>query len=409
MVMEFEAALAVVLEHAAALDRPPARLTAELSRTAGSVLAEQITAQRDQPPFDRSTRDGFALRAADLAHGLKLVGSIRAGAAWDGPLHPGEAVEIMTGAPVPAGADAVLMVEHANVVDGTLHATEGRSLLPGINIVPRGSEARAGTPLLQPGQIMDAAAIAVAASCGRASIEVYAPVSVAIISTGDELIELDPTQPDTVVPAPEQIFNSNSYALAALVASEGGQALRLAIARDTLESLRARLAEAAEADLLLLTGGVSMGKFDLVEPALAALGAEFFFTGAKIQPGKPVVFGRVRRGERWQYFFGLPGNPVSAEVCFRLFVAPLLRALRGQRTDLAPRFVEATADEAFEGKPGLVRFLPARIEGDWRGVSVRPVTWQGSGDVAANARANAYCVVPETGVASGSPARVLLR
>jgi molybdopterin molybdotransferase len=186
----------------------------------------------------------------------------------------------------------------------------------------------------------------------------------------------------------------------------------LAIARDAMSDLRERLSEARDANLLLLSGGVSMGKYDLVEDALRETGAEFFFTGAWIQPGKPVVFGRIPRSERgdWLYFFGLPGNPVSTEVCFRLFVAPMLRALCGQ-TEIAPRFVEALLAEEVKGNERVTRFLPAVVESDWKQASVRVVPWQGSGDMAANARANGFVLLPK-GVerfVAGEAMRVLLR
>jgi molybdopterin molybdotransferase len=204
-----------------------------------------------------------------------------------------------------------------------------------------------------------------------------------------------------------QIYNSNSYALAALVRAEGGDARRLAIARDTVDSLRDRMEEASGCDLLLLSGGVSMGKFDLVEQALADFGAEFFFTGALIQPGKPVVFGRLASG---LYFFGLPGNPVSTQVCFHLFVAPLLRALAG-RTGVAPQFMEAKLAEDVKGGAKVTRFLPAEMVSAWDRVTVRVVGWQGSGDVAANARGNCYCVLPAgaEAFARDETVRVLLR
>lgn len=245
-----------------------------------------------------------------------------------------------------------------------------------------------------------------AASCGRATLDVFARPVVEIIATGDELVELG-TKPE-----PWQIYNSNSYALAAMVESEGGEPSRQSTAPDVMDELRERLAATREADLLLLSGGVSMGKYDLVERALAELHAEFFFTGAWIQPGKPIVFGRIAKEKpgAWTYFFGLPGNPVSTEVCFRLFVAPMLRALTGQ-TAIAPRFVEALLAEDAKGGTRVTRFLPAVVEGDWKQVSVLVVPWQGSGDLAANARANGFVVLPN-GVerfVAGESVRVLLR
>ena len=287
-------------------------------------------------------------------------------------------------------------------------------LRAGENVVPRGAEARAGDSLLPVGRVMGAAEVAVAASCGCAELEVFARPKVAIVATGDELVELSPAHGDkTAMNGPPgllgdaEIYNSNSYALAALVRAEGGFAGRLKIARDTREDVWERIAQGSMWDLLVLSGGVSMGKFDLVEEVLAEFDAEFFFTGALIQPGKPVVFGRLANG---RYFFGLPGNPVSTQVCFHLFVAPLLRAMAG-RSSVAPRFVEARLSEDVAGGSRVMRFLPAEMTSAWDGVTVRVVGWQGSGDVAANARGNCYCVLP-AGVEAfkkGETVRALLR
>ncbi len=434
IVLEFEDALSEVLRHAAAI-RPVGREpdALPLSEALGRVLAEPIRAERDQPPFPRSTRDGYAVRAADIAAGraTRLLGSVRAGEAWRGAaLEQREAVEIMTGAPVPQGADAVLMVEHAEIAnDGLLRAVAGRVLAPGENIVPRGAEARAGEAVIPAGRRIGAAEVALAASCGFARLEAFEKVKVAIVATGDELVELDKA------PEPWQIRNSNSYALQAMVTAEGGVGGQLEIARDRREDLMERIAQGAVADLLILSGGVSMGKYDLVEQVLRECDAEFFFTGAWIQPGKPVVFGRLpkigsyetdERGQHsggpiaqplstdrtgdWTYFFGLPGNPVSTEVCFRLFVAPMIRALAGQ-TDVAPRFVEARLAADVKGGARVTRFLPAIVESDWTKVSARVVPWQGSGDLAANARANGFVALPGgvSHFAAGESVRVLLR
>jgi len=377
----------------------------ELLAGAGRVLAAAVVADRDQPAFDRATRDGYALRAGDVGGELRVVGSVRAGEEWVGKdLGEREAIEIMTGAPVPAGADAVVMVEHVVVEGDALRVEGGRTLRVGENVVPRGAETVAGKVVLPAGRVMGAAEISVAASCGLAEVSVFARPKVAIIATGDELVELDEPMEAW------QIRNSNSYALAALVEAAGGVGLRLAIARDTLGELRAQVAEGREADLLLLSGGVSMGKYDLVEQVLQEFRAEFFFTGALIQPGKPIVFGRLPSEKGWTYFFGLPGNPVSAQVCFALFVAPMLRTLSG-RTEIAPVFVEARLAEEVKGGARVTRFLPAELSGGWDGVEVRVVGWQGSGDVAANARGNGYVVLP-AGVEHfpvGLTVRVLLR
>ena len=407
VILGFEQALQVVLTHAESAGSRRGAESLGLVEALGRVLAAAVVADRDQPPFDRATRDGYAVRAVDVGGELRVVGSVRAGELWGGDVGEGEAVEITTGAPVPVGADAVVMVEHVVVEGEALRVEEGRRLRAGENVVPRGAEARVGDTLLPVGRVLAAAEIAVAASCGCAKVEVFARPSVAIIATGDELVELDAAMEAW------QIRNSNSYAIAALVKAEGGVAARLAIARDSFAELKERIERGMAGDLLVLSGGVSMGKYDLVEQVLAELGAEFLFTGALIQPGKPVVFGRLPTfdpARPWVYFFGLPGNPVSTQVCFYLFVAPMLRALAG-RTAVAPRFVEARLAKDVKGGAKVTRFLPAELGGGWDGVTVRVVGWQGSGDVAANARGDGYAVLPPgvEAFAAGETVRVLLR
>ena len=390
--IDFSIALEIVLREAATLRVPKAERVALLA-SRDRILAEPIIADRDHPPFDRATRDGFAVRAADWSAGMKLrvIGQVRAGDAWaDQGIGSGEAVEIMTGAPVPSGADAVAMVEHAEQSGDHVSAISGRTLRVGENIVPRSSEARAGDTLLQPGIAIGASEIALAAACGHAEFNVYQRPRVAILATGDELVEISES------PAPHQIRNSNSYALAALVAAAGADPGRLRFARDNRDDLRERIAQGRTWDLLLLSGGVSAGKYDLVEEVLAEFGAEFFFTSVKMQPGKPVVFGRIPHNGGWQSFFGLPGNPVSTEVTFHSFVAPFLRALCGADTkSIAPQFAQATLAENISIKPGLTRLLPAHLTHSLDKPTVRLVPWQGSGDLAANARANCYAVLPD--------------
>ncbi len=416
----------------------PVQTLVSLADSLGRVLAAPIFADREQPPFDRSTRDGYAVRAEDVARQqpLHILGEIRAGEAWPAQraaLSAGEAVEIMTGAPLPPGANAVLMVEHAELDATNTHLlpASGRALLPGANVVPCGSEAHSGELLLPSGTSIGASQIAVAASCGRSMVSVYAQPRVAILATGDELVEPDDPRPEI---AAHQIFNSNSYSTAALVAAAGAIPLRLPIARDQAESIangiRAALhtglgSNNQSADLLLLSGGVSMGKYDLVEQVLADLGAEFFFTGVRIQPGKPLVFGRIpaRDAAPARYFFGLPGNPLSTMVTFALFVRPLLAALAGEQ-GCTPSFAMARLTEEVRHTVGLTRFLPARLDrvpnassasaastqASLAEPAVTPIPWHGSGDLAANARANCYLVVAEEQpvLAAGSYVRILL-
>jgi molybdopterin molybdotransferase len=427
LILSFEEARHLVAAHAARL-RPRGKELVDLLDSAGHILAEPVTADRNFPPFPRATRDGYALRAADLVQlpvTLDVIGEIKAGAAPEKSaikLEPGQAAAIMTGAPAPPGADAVVMVEHTSRQGDRVEITKG--IAAGDNIVAVGSEAKRGDRLLSPGLRLDHAAIAVAASVGRSRLLVYAKPQVAVLSTGDELVDIE------VPLGPNQIRNSNSYSLAAQIQAAGGAPLLLPIAPDEPARLHELIADGFEADLLLLAGGVSMGKYDLVEQALAEFQAEFFFTGAQIQPGRPIVFGRVpsssghgfsRADEDAKkggasapaghtYFFGLPGNPVSTMVTFELFARPVLEALSG----MAPRklvFLHAKLKSEIKTRTGLKRFLPAILSGEFERAEVELARWQGSGDLAATARANCYIVIPpdRDRILAGEWVPVLLR
>jgi molybdopterin molybdotransferase len=418
-----------IIEHQARLMKPAGFETVSLLEARARVLAERIVADRDFPPFPRAIRDGYAVHSADLASvpvQLAVVGEIKAGAAPQmvvRGIHPGEAAEIMTGAPLPAGADAVVMVEYTSRTGDT--ASIARAVRPGENIVPQGAEAKAGDVLLNAGTRLEQAAIAVAASVGRAEVQVYTKPRVAILATGDELVEV------TSKPGPNQIRNSNSYSLAAQVAAAGARAVVLPVARDDVDDLRRLITRGLREDLLLLSGGVSMGKYDLVEQVLAGLNAEFSFTGVLIQPGRPVVFGRCdapaletrasnqgvaapkdsqRIPRESRLFFGLPGNPVSTMVTFELFVRPVIDALAGALARPLV-FPWAKLKSELRSRTGLTRFLPAVLGGEFDHAEVEPVPWQGSGDIAAAARANCYLVVPpdRERVEAGEMVNVLIR
>jgi molybdopterin molybdotransferase len=417
--LTYAEAAAFVAKRAERLARSkPATERVALASATGRILAETLRADTDQPPFARSTRDGFACRAVEAsAHRpLSIAGTTRAGDPPSGPLPRGAVWEIMTGAPVPRGADAVAMLEHVETGESptapTVRLLPPRTVKRGENIVLRGAQARKGDALLPAGTLMNAAQIALAASCGGTELSVYAKPLVAILSTGDELV------PIAAKPKPGQIRNSSSAMLAAMVTAAGGKPWILPIARDTAKSLDAALARAATADLLLITGGVSAGKFDLVEPALARAGARFHFTGVRMQPGKPVVLGELPRrriGPAQKQsgtnccFMGLPGNPISSAVTFLLFAAPILCALAG-RLDHGPRFVLARLVADVKTKPGLTRFLPAACTFTSPEPEVQLVTWQGSGDLAAMALSNCYLVVPDDcdSLDAGATVNVLL-
>jgi molybdopterin molybdotransferase len=401
LVLGYEEAAALVDGHLRRVESQERAIErAPLLQAAGRVLAAPVLADRDQPPFPRSTRDGFACRASDLKGPLRVVGQLRAGEAWkQGPIQPGEAVEIMTGAPVPPGADCVVMVEHVAAYDGQISLQSHRALASGENVVPAGAEARAGAVILPAGRRLGPSEIAAAAACGYPELCVRSRPRAAILATGDELVDV------AEAPLAHQIRNSNSYSLAAQVIAAGAKPVLFPIVRDDRAATEASIEKASGCDLVLLTGGVSMGKFDFVEQALRAQGAEFFFTGARIQPGKPVVFGKLPS----VYFFGLPGNPISTMVTFALFAAPLLRALGGEFGS-GPRFVLARLEEEVQVRPGLTRFLPSHLAGDVHGARVRRIPWQGSGDFAAAAQANGFLIVPEDAdrLAPGAVVSVLL-
>lgn len=382
--LTFDQARAVV---AAKLDESARKRfpeTVPLEKAAGRVLAEDVYADRDYPPFPRSARDGFAVRSADVAEPparLRVLGETRAGEPSVFEVGDGEAVEIMTGAPCPSGADCVVMVEYSRR-EGD-HVILEQSLPPGRNIVPQGSEAPNGSLVLAAGARLDYPQTALLASVGRNRIQVWRKPRVAILSTGDEVVNIDRT------PESFQIRNSNAWSLAAQVERRGGEAVVLPVAPDRLEETRDLIRLGLESDMLLLSGGVSMGKHDLVEQALAELGVDIHITKVLIQPGKPLVFGMA--GDR--PVFGLPGNPISTMVTFELFARMALERLAGAAASPLP-FVEARLTQDFRHKPVLTRFLPARLTGDYAEARIEPIQWQGSGDLASIAKSNCFLVAP---------------
>jgi molybdopterin molybdotransferase len=374
--LTFPEARAVVLREAgAALKHPPIE-TVPLGASQGRILAEDIPADRDYPPFNRSVRDGFAVRAGELPGTFRVIGEVRAGETFSGNVNAGEAVEIMTGAPVPRDADAVVMVERCRRNgDGTV-STDSR-LTPGTHIAARGCEASSQAVILGRGTRIDYTAVSWLATTGHPKVQVFARPRVAVIATGDEIVEVGEQ------PAPHQIRNSNAWSLAAQVERAGAIPIVLPTARDTQIETRRLIEQGLDADILVLSGGVSAGKYDVVELALADLGAEFFFDRVLIQPGQPLVFGRARG----KFFFGLPGNPASTMVTFELFTRAAIELAGGAREARLPLTL-ARLTRPFSHKTGLTRFLPARIEC----TDVTPIDWHGSGDVPALCRANAFMV-----------------
>ncbi|MDQ2900832.1 MAG: molybdopterin molybdotransferase MoeA [Acidobacteriota bacterium] len=358
-----------------------ARVTPKVEQVAlesagGRVLAAEVRADRDYPPLDRSTRDGFAVRSDGLPGELRIVGEIRAGETFAGRVNAGEAVEIMTGAPIPNGADTVVMIEHVERTGANIRF--GRTIPSGQFVNPRGAEARAGQTLLPAGKRLAFTDIALLATVGCEPVPVYRKPRVAILATGDEIVSI------TETPLDYQIRNSNVYSLAMQVTRAGGVPEILAVAKDNYEDTRALVDRGLSSDMLILSGGVSAGKYDIVEKVLAGCGAEFYFDRVAIQPGQPLVFGRARK----RFFFGLPGNPASTMVTFELFARAALELLAGQAESALP-FTLARLTQEFRHKKGLTRFLPAFVS---EGASLTPVPWKGSSDVPALCRANAFMV-----------------
>ncbi len=384
-VMKFQAARELVIERVRSSKPSLQTELIPLQNARTRVLAQAVSADRDLPPFPRSTRDGYAVHAADVSATpaqLRLRGQARAGVSFDGAVGAGDCVEIMTGAPLPAGANAVVMVERTSAAGE--YVLINKAVVVGENVVAQGSEASRGESLLAPGRRLGYAEIAMIAAVGLREISVYKPPTVAILPTGDEIVELD------VAPGPFEIRNSNSYSLQAQTQAAGGIPVPLGIAEDREDRLREMIERGLEYDVLLLSGGVSAGKFDLVEPVLAQLGAEFYFDGVNIQPGRPLVFGRVGR----TFIFGLPGNPLSTMVTFEIFVRPALALLAGEMT--APLiFTRARLTRDLQRKAGLAGFLPAILEGNYYEPEVSPVEWKGSGDVVSLTRANCFLAIPE--------------
>ncbi|MGE3808647.1 MAG: gephyrin-like molybdotransferase Glp [Gemmataceae bacterium] len=305
----------LVLERAAVRPAKSVQLGPE---AIGLVLAEEVASDVDSPPYDKAMMDGYAFRHADLAAGkgrLHIIEEITAGKVPARTIGAGQAARIMTGAPIPQGADTVVMHERTRPADGDDVEIDDASLQPGKNIMLKAQEMKRGDIVLAPGTVLRGAELGVLASVGRASVQAHPAPRVAIVATGDELVDAP------AAPGPGQIRNSNGPMLMALAQSAGAVPGYLGIARDQLDELRAKVKAGLESDLLVLSGGVSAGKLDLVPGVLAEFGVESIFHKVEMKPGKPVFFGT--RGST--LIFGLPGNPVSALVCFELFAAPALR------------------------------------------------------------------------------------
>jgi molybdopterin molybdotransferase len=394
MITPLDEALAAVRTRA----RPLEGEQVSLAESYGRVLAEAVRAKRDQPATDISMMDGYALRAADAGAPLRIAGEIAAGdPPWTRALREREAVRIFTGASLPPEADCVVMQEHA-VVSGS----EVRVQQPpkaGQHIRRRGEELTEGTEALQAGRILDAADLALAAACEVASIRVHRRPRLALLSTGSELVPLG------IEPRPGQIVETNSVTLSALCRDAGAEVLRLGIAPDTVEAIADRLRD-APADVLLTTGGASVGDHDHAQRALERLGGALIFHTVAIRPGKPVLFGTASGG---RLVFGLPGNPAAATLGFELFVRLALRLLLGDRNPERPR-ARARLRGSLSQVKGLTFFPRGRVSAEGAQLVFAPGTQQSSMQIASWSGANAVAVVPpgEGRIEDGAEVEVLL-
>jgi molybdopterin molybdotransferase len=382
-VIPVEEALSIVLGAASPL--PSEEI--DFTQASGRILLEDVVSDIDMPPFARSAVDGFALRAEDLRDvpaTLRVVGTIPAGTFPRMRIESGEAASIMTGAPVPEGADAVSMVEQSREEAGRVTILE--RVAPGQNVSPRGSEVKAGDVVLKRGTRVDPASVAVLATVGKTRLLAGRRPRVAVAATGDELVS------PAAKPGPGQIRNSNGFSLLAQCRAVGIDALYLGVAADTPASIREHVERGLEADVLLLSGGVSAGRFDLVEQVLAELGVRILVDAVALKPGKPLVFGVTKHGK---LVFGLPGNPVSTMVTFELFVRCALARLEGA-LDLARSPLRARLAGPISNRGNRRAYLPGWVQAGRDGeLSARPIPTRGSADIVAFAKSNALLIVPE--------------
>ena len=393
-------ALQIVLENVTALgvERVP------ILEALGRVLAEEISSSRDIPGFDNSAMDGYAVRAADVAGAseaspvkLAVVETVGAGQMPSRRVGAGQAVRTMTGAPIAEGADAIIPVERTrgsgDLVEFLATADKGAF------IRPRGEDLRLGELVMSAGKVLTPADLGMLASVNRAMVEVIRRPRVAIVATGDELVDVD--QP----PVGAQVVNSSAYALAGAVREAGADAVILKVARDDAREIRDRLAEAMTFDAVLSTGGVSVGQFDHVKGALDELGMRQLFHGVAQKPGRPLKFGTVG----YRPIFGLPGNPVSTLVCFYLYARPALRKMGGMRRVGLPRVIARCSVEIKISRD-LTEFVRVKLERDRDGYLATPTGGQGSGILSSLSRADGLLIGPstETILKAGAQATVLL-
>jgi molybdenum cofactor synthesis domain-containing protein len=363
--------------------------TVQIEAAMGRVLAQDIVADSDLPPFDRSQMDGYAVRAEDVKSApvrLRIVGESAAGRGWHHKLEEGQAVRIMTGAPVPAGADSVQQVELAHELKDKTVVELLESVEVGRSIVKQGAEIRAGETILNAGTTINAAMMAVLAAFGYAKVEVFRRPRVGVLATGTELVPIDQK------PGQDQIRDSNNYSIGAYAELAGAVVERLPLSGDETSLLKKQIMDAAErCDMIVTSGGVSMGVYDVTKSALKELDAEIFFERVALRPGKPTVFARLPNGT---LVFGLPGNPVSVSVTFNLFARAALRAMQGA-TEPALKQETAALARSAKGTKERESYLPAQLTTNDDGELIAfPLKWGGSSDFVAFAVATALVIVP---------------
>jgi molybdopterin molybdotransferase len=369
----------------------------------GLVLAEDMVSDMDSPPFAKAMVDGYAFRAEDVrgqSSVLRIMGEVLAGQVFNGRVEAGTAVSIMTGAPIPTGADAVVMHERTELLENGQRIKIPGPAVPLQNVMAQGTEMKRGETVLFAGAAIRPEEFALLATLGKTSVAVYPRPRVGIISTGDEVVE-----PSAEL-KPGQIRNSNAYLLSAQAARAQGDVSYLGIARDNRDSLLTKIAEGLTFDVLVMTGGVSAGKVDLVPDALAEAGVKRIFHQVALKPGKPLYFGVTER----TLVFGLPGNPVSSYVGFELFVRPALRKMMGRQESYLPVTISAQLTKEFRHKSDRPTYYPVQLErigSEWRAT---PVGWRGSGDLRSVCQAQAFAVFPagEHSYSSGANIDVIM-
>ncbi len=400
-----EEALATVLEHTSALGTQRMPIT----ETLGEVLAEEITSQREHPPWNNSAMDGYAVQWEDIKNAtpdhpikLKVIGEVQAGGMATLPVDAGESMQIMTGAPLPAGADSVVRVEDTEQGEDSVYIL--KPCKPDGNVRLKGEDVQLGSQVIAANRRVRPAEIGMLATAGHVWASVYQKPKISILATGDELAE-----PGDIL-SPEKIVNSNTFSIAAQVTEAGGQPIILKAAKDNKSDLETKVRETLKADIAIIIGGVSVGKYDFVKDVLHDLGCEMKFWRVKMRPGHPVAFGVLSNGQEKTLLFGLPGNPVSCMVAFYQFTLPAIRKMSGLVDNLGLTQVEATMEQSITNRPGrrhFARAITTYRDGEYH---VRLTDAQGSGILTSMTQANSFAILSEerSHVAAGEQITVQL-